>query len=116
MSRSIHPSAYLDVENRACFATLIRRFALNNQKTVVIVEHDISMIANEADNTIYVEGIPGKEGKLSEMLTVQEGLSKFLGQLGVTMRSDKQTGRPRLNKRGGQQDKSQKERGILFEI
>jgi len=44
------PSAHLDVEQRTEVARVIRRFALNMSKSVLVVDHDIYLIDMISDD------------------------------------------------------------------
>ena len=58
-------------------------------------------------------GSPGRHGK-AEMLSVKEGMNRFLKEEGITFRSDEETKRPRANKLGSVKDREQKEKGEYF--
>jgi ATP-binding cassette subfamily E protein 1 len=54
-------------------------------------------------------GEPGRYGKSSKMHEFEEGISELLRQLDITLRKDKDSGRPRINKKGSVLDREQKE-------
>ena len=102
------PSAYLDVEERLSVARVIRRIIEEKRKTALVVEHDL-MLQNYISNRVIVfTGKPGIEGKASKPMSNRQGFNKLLGELGITVRKDPQTGRPRVNKPGSYLDRIQK--------
>jgi ATP-binding cassette subfamily E protein 1 len=108
------PSAYLDVEQRVAAARVIRRFILQQKKTAFVVEHDFLMAAYLADRVIVFEGEPGMCCSASPPLPLDQGMNKFLANLGITVRRDMRTGRPKINKIGGATDREQKRAGTYF--
>ena len=104
------PSAHLDVEQRTEVARLIRRFALNMQKSVLVVDHDIYLIDMISDRLLVFEGEPGKKGIARKPRGMREGMNLFLSNLGITFRRDEETKRPRVNKLGSRLDREQKAR------
>jgi len=108
------PSAYLDVEERLNVARIVRRLAETREVAVFIVEHDI-MIADFVSDAIMVfQGEPGRLGYASKPMTVKAGMNTLLGSLGITMRRDQESGRPRVNKEGSYLDRMQKARGEFY--
>lgn len=105
------PSAFLDIEQRLASARAIGRIIRNNMKTAFVVEHSILMADYLSDSMIHFDGIPGKHGYASKVITVKQGMNSFLKEMGVTFRRDPQTGRPRVNKEGSQMDQKQKAEG-----
>lgn len=103
------PSAYLDSEQRIEVSRVIKRYMINYQKTAFIVEHDFMMSSYLADKIIRFEGIPSVDCKATSPQNIESGLNDFLRTLNVTLRKDKTTGRPRINKINSQKDKEQKE-------
>lgn len=110
------PSAFLDVEQRLAAAKAIKKFIMNNGKTAFIIEHDLLMATYLADKIIVFEGEPGKKCTASSPLPVQEGLNKFLKNIGITFRKDPETGRPRPNSLNSTKDKEQKKNGNYYDI
>ncbi|HDM60201.1 MAG TPA: ribosome biogenesis/translation initiation ATPase RLI, partial [Archaeoglobus veneficus] len=85
------PSAHLDVEQRCEVARLIRRFALNMQRSVLVVDHDIYLIDMISDRLLVFEGEPGKKGIARKPRGMREGMNLFLSNLGITFRRDEET-------------------------
>jgi len=102
------PSAHLDVEQRSEVARLIRRFALNMQKSVLVVDHDIYLIDMISDRLLVFEGEPGKNGVARKPRSMRNGMNLFLSNLGITFRRDEETRRPRVNKLDSRLDREQK--------
>ncbi len=108
------PSAHLDVEQRAEVSRLLKRFAMNNSKSVFVVDHDIYLIDLISDRLIVFSGIPGVKGKASKPMSMRDGMNKFLAELGITFRRDEETKRPRVNKLGSRLDREQKAAGEYY--
>jgi ATP-binding cassette subfamily E protein 1 len=105
------PSAYLDVEERISCAKAIKEVMVQTGKTAFEVDHDLLLMSYLADSVILFSGNPGIEGHSSEVYSFEKGISELLKQLDITLRKDKETGRPRINKKGSVLDREQKESG-----
>jgi ATP-binding cassette subfamily E protein 1 len=103
------PSAYLDVEERISCAKAIKDLMVEKGKTAFVVDHDLLLISYVADSVILFSGKSGIEGHSSEIYNFEKGVSELLKQLDITLRKDKETGRPRINKRGSVLDRQQRE-------
>ncbi|MFC4448956.1 ribosome biogenesis/translation initiation ATPase RLI [Halorussus aquaticus] len=108
------PSAYLDVEQRVRATNAIRRFAEQQDATVMVIDHDIYMIDLLADRLMVFDGEPAVQGRASEPKGMREGMNDFLANLDITFRRDENVGRPRINKPGSQLDKEQKKSGEYY--
>jgi ATP-binding cassette subfamily E protein 1 len=108
------PSAHLDVEQRTEVARMIRRFALNEKKSIFVVDHDIYLIDMISDRLIVFWGEPGRIGRSSKPLSMKEGMNRFLANLGITFRRDEETKRPRVNKLNSRLDREQKSVGEYY--
>ncbi len=108
------PSAHLDVEQRTQVARMIRRFALNSGKSVLVVDHDIYFIDMISDRLLVFEGEVGKRGYARKPKNMREGMNLFLSNLGITFRRDEETKRPRINKLGSRLDREQKAAGEYY--
>lgn len=108
------PSAYLDCEHRLEVAKMIKRFVLHNRKCAYVVEHDFVMATYLADRVILFSGIPSIETIAHSPETLTTGMNKFLKQLNITFRKDKENGRPRINKQDSVKDAEQKKSGNFF--
>ncbi|MCX8151534.1 MAG: ribosome biogenesis/translation initiation ATPase RLI [Archaeoglobaceae archaeon] len=108
------PSAHLDVEQRIETARLIRRFALNSGKSVLVVDHDIYFIDMVSDRLLVFEGKPGVYGIARKPRGMREGMNMFLAKLSITFRRDEETKRPRVNKLDSKLDREQKAVGEYY--
>ncbi len=110
------PSAYLDVEQRLIVAKVIRRVIEKRKSLCFVVDHDLMLIDYVSDRLIVFEGKPQVKGHASEPLSMREGMNRFLKNLGITFRRDKDTKRPRVNKPNSRMDRYQKEIGEYYYI
>lgn len=108
------PSAYLDVEQRLAFSKVVRDVCETRDKTILIVDHDLLFIDYIADKMLVFEGTPAKEGNVTGPYTLEAGMNEFLRSLGITLRRDIESKRPRINKVGSRLDREQKEEGKLY--
>ncbi|KRH94634.1 RNAse L inhibitor, ABC superfamily [Pseudoloma neurophilia] len=108
------PSAYLDCDTRIKLARLLKRFAINKQKPIFVVEHDLVMATYLADKIILFEGEPAVRSIASEPMDVKTAMNKFLKSLDITFRRDNESNRPRINKLGSVKDREQKQSGMYF--
>lgn len=102
------PSAYLDVESRENVAKVLRRFARNSSKPVMVIDHDMFVIDRIADRVINFTGKSEYRGYANSPKQTRDGLDNFLSNLGITFRREPDTDRPRANKKGSQLDREQK--------
>ena len=107
------PSAFLDVEQRLRLAKVLKK-RIKDGKAAFVVDHDIVFIDNISDRLVAFEGISGVDGTASAPLSKREGMNLFLKQMDITMRRDKDTLRPRINKPGSVLDREQKEAGEYY--
>jgi ATP-binding cassette, sub-family E, member 1 len=105
------PSAYLDVEERISLAKIVKDFMMEKEKICFVVDHDLLLISYLADSIIVFSGESGKNGKSSEIYTFEKGISELLKKLDITLRKDKDSGRPRINKKDSVLDREQKQKG-----
>lgn len=71
------PSSYLDVKQRLKAALAIRSLSRNN-KYIIVVEHDLSVLDYLSDFICCLYGIPGVYGVVTMPFTVREGINIFL--------------------------------------
>ncbi|MEM1921666.1 MAG: ribosome biogenesis/translation initiation ATPase RLI [Desulfurococcaceae archaeon] len=110
------PSAYLDVEERIAVSRVVRRIVEEKRKTCFIVEHDLMFQNIVSDKLIVFTGKPGLEGYGSKLLDSVSGFNKLLKELDITVRRDRQTRRPRVNKPGSYLDRLQKSSGNYYVV
>ena len=102
------PSAYLDVEERLAVAKAIKRLTEARGAAALVVEHDIAVQDYIANRIMVFHGTPGHHGHALAPRPLMEGMNIFLQELGITIRKDPETGRPRINKEGSFLDRLQK--------
>jgi ATP-binding cassette subfamily E protein 1 len=105
------PSAYLDVEERIAVAKAIKDVMVERGKTAFVVDHDLLLVSYLADSIVNFSGKAGVSGVASGVVGFEEGVSSLLKSLDVTLRKDKESGRPRINKKGSVLDREQKGKG-----
>ena len=93
---------------------VLNRFAENNQKTALVVDHDIYMIDLLSQRLMVFEGEPTVYGEAHGPFSMETGMNKFLKNLGITFRRDEETRRPRVNNIGSRLDREQKESGNYY--
>jgi ATP-binding cassette subfamily E protein 1 len=108
------PSAFLDIEQRFEFASLLRRAISESEKSAFVVDHDIVFIDAISNRLLVFEGESSVSGHASEPLNKKDGMNSFLKVAGITMRRDKDSARPRINKPGSQMDTHQRESGNYY--
>lgn len=108
------PTAFLDVEQRLVAARVIRKIIESRNAASLIVDHDIVFIDYISDRAMVFEGEPGLEGHASKPTDLRTSMNKFLGNLNITFRRDKETKRPRVNKLDSYLDREQKELGEYY--
>ncbi|RME53023.1 ribosome biogenesis/translation initiation ATPase RLI [Candidatus Woesearchaeota archaeon] len=108
------PATYLDVEQRLIASKVIRDMMTLHGKASLIVDHDLLFIDYLCHKLIIFEGTPAKEGRATGPFEMEEGMNRFLKELGITFRRDEETNRPRANKPGSLKDREQKQTGKLY--
>jgi len=108
------PSAFLDIEQRFEFAKLLRSVISESEKAAFVVDHDIVFIDAIANRLVVFEGKSSIKGHASKPMDKRDGMNGFLKVAGVTMRRDKDSHRPRINKPGSQLDTEQRAAGEYF--
>jgi ATP-binding cassette subfamily E protein 1 len=108
------PSAHLDVEQRTMATKVIKRFAENNDVTMLVIDHDIYMIDLLSDRLLVFDGEPGVSGAVHGPFEMREGMNRFLSNLDITFRRDEETRRPRVNKPESNLDREQKSIGEYY--
>jgi ATP-binding cassette subfamily E protein 1 len=108
------PTAFLDIEQRFVFASLLRKKITEKEKCAFVVDHDIVFIDSISNRLIVFDGKPSVKGHASSPYEKRDGMNNFLRAIGVTMRRDKDSKRPRINKPGSVLDREQKEKGEYY--
>lgn len=108
------PTAFLDIEQRFEFASLLRKVISESEKAAFVVDHDIVFIDAISNRLVVFDGESSVTGHASSPLDKKEGMNHFLKVAKITMRRDKDTNRPRINKPGSALDSEQKSSGNYF--
>ena len=108
------PSAFLDSEQRLRLAKLVKRLMQNSGKSAIVVEHDLMFVDYLSDRMMVFVGEPGVHGEVLGPMEVTKGMNLFLESVGITLRRDPQSKRPRVNKQGSRKDREQKARGEWY--
>lgn len=108
------PSAFLDIEQRFEFASLLRKVISGSEKSAFVVDHDIVFVDAIANRLIVFDGESSVKGSASEPYDKRNGMNEFLKGAGITMRRDKDSHRPRINKPGSALDEQQKKSGDYY--
>ncbi|MBN2478522.1 ribosome biogenesis/translation initiation ATPase RLI [Candidatus Micrarchaeota archaeon] len=110
------PSAFLDVDQRFQFAQLLRKVINDTEKSAFVVDHDIVFIDSIAGRIIPFLGESSVKGHAGPPLSKKDGMNEFLRIVGITMRRDKDTNRPRINKPESVLDREQKSLGDYYYV
>ncbi|MFA5077407.1 MAG: ribosome biogenesis/translation initiation ATPase RLI [Candidatus Micrarchaeia archaeon] len=108
------PSAFLDIEQRLNLADLLRTIFSDSQKSAFIVDHDVVFIDAVSSRLIVFDGEQSVKGHASAPMAKRDGMNSFLELVQVTMRRDKESNRPRINKPGSVLDREQKASGEYY--
>jgi ATP-binding cassette subfamily E protein 1 len=108
------PSAYLDVEQRLAVAKAIKEISQQRECSVMVIDHDLMFVDYLSDRIMVFEGVPANKGEAKGPFAMEEGMNTFLKILGITLRRDKDSNRPRINKFSSRLDKEQKETGKYY--
>lgn len=103
------PSAYLDVEQRLIISKVIKSIAQERDCTILVVDHDLLFMDYISDRLIVFSGTPAKNGLLRGPFPLEEGMNTFLSDIGITLRRDPASHRPRINNPGSVKDREQRE-------
>ena len=102
------------MEDRIVLAKSIQKFVKSNNKSAIIIDHDIQLIDILCDSLLLFTGINGVEGIANSPSGKLKSMNKFLQNLQMTYRRDPQSHRPRVNKIGSRLDKEQKNSGMYY--
>ncbi len=108
------PSAYLDVEQRLAVAKAIRGHMDITDCSALVIDHDLTFIDFLSDKIMVFSGEPAINGKAQGPFSVNDGMNKLLAYLNITVRRDKDTKRPRINKADSVLDREQKQEGRYY--
>ena len=108
------PSAFLDIEQRLEFADLLQSLITDSKKSAFVIDHDLVLLDAISSRMMIFEGEPGKTGHAGHPSGKREGMNSFLKVAGITLRRDKDSKRPRINKPDSALDREQKEAGEYY--
>lgn len=105
------PSAFLDIEQRLEFADLLQKLITASKKCAFVIDHDLVLLDAISSRMMMFSGTPGKEGHATAPSGKREGMNAFLKNAGITLRRDRDSLRPRINKPDSALDREQKAAG-----
>lgn len=108
------PSAYLDSNQRMQAARAIRRAMESTGRTALVVDHDVYFLDMVSDSLMVFSGVPATEGRGEGPFAMRDGMNRFLRDVDVTFRRDRDTQRPRINNPGSKLDRRQRAAGEYY--
>jgi ATP-binding cassette subfamily E protein 1 len=108
------PTAFLDVEQRLKIAKAIKHLITRDDTSALIIDHDIVFIDYISDRAMVFYGESAKSGHATAPINLRDAMNKFLSDVKITFRRDKETNRPRVNKLDSYLDRQQKEKGEYY--
>jgi ATP-binding cassette subfamily E protein 1 len=108
------PSAYLDVEQRLVVAKVINDFMMKRGASALVVDHDLLFIDYLSNKLIVFDGVPATDGNVNGPFSMEKGMNLFLNDLDITLRRDKDSKRPRINKPNSVMDREQRSKNQLY--
>ena len=83
-------------------------------KTAIIVDHDLLLLDLISNRIMVFEGKPNQSGHALKIKNKKDGFNSFLNSMEITIRRDKHSGRPRINKLDSRLDRQQKASGNYY--
>ena len=108
------PTAFLDVEQRLKVAKAIKHLITRDDTSAIIIDHDIIFIDYISDKAMVFYGESGVSGHSTAPIHLRDAMNKFLSDVDISFRRDKDTNRPRVNKTDSYLDRQQKEQGEYY--
>ena len=108
------PTAFLDVEQRLKVAKAIKHLITRDDTSAIIIDHDIVFIDYISDRAMVFYGESSVKGHSTAPSNLRDAMNKFLSDVNVSFRRDKETNRPRVNKQDSYLDREQKEKGEYY--
>lgn len=108
------PSANLDIEDRLECMSIISSFISSRKKCAIVVDHDLAFLDSTCPKSILFGGKKGVNGMTDEIESTSKAINNFLKNIDVTIRRDKDSGRPRINQKGSRLDVEQKAADAYF--
>jgi len=72
------PTSFLDIKERLNIAKIIREFSEKEERSVIVVEHDLAVLDYLADRVHIIYGEPGAFGVVSKPYSTKQGINSFL--------------------------------------
>ena len=95
-------------------AKAIKHIVLRDDTSAIIIDHDIVFIDYISDRAMVFYGEPSSKGHATAPINLRDAMNKFLSDVEITFRRDKETNRPRVNKTDSYLDREQKEKGEYY--
>ena len=108
------PSAHLDANARMEAAKAIRKTMESNEKSALVIDHDVYFIDILSDSLLVFEGDGGHYGKATGPYSLRDGMNRFLKGVNITFRRDHDSKRPRINKLESRKDREQQSSGDFY--
>jgi len=108
------PSAHLDANARMEAAKAIRKTMESNEKSALVIDHDVYFIDILSDSLLVFEGDGGHYGKATGPYSLRDGMNRFLKGVNITFRRDHDSKRPRINKLDSRKDREQQSSGDFY--
>ena len=108
------PTAFLDIEQRLRFSDLLRSVIGESEKSAFVVDHDVVFMDSIANRLIVFDGESSVHGHASSPYNKIEGMNAFLSMANITMRRDRDSKRPRINKPESVLDREQRTSGNFY--
>jgi ATP-binding cassette subfamily E protein 1 len=108
------PSAFLDIEQRLNLSWAIQQLISNSSKACFVVDHDLVFLDAISNRIAVFEGESSVYGFANAPQNKKDGFNKFLKSVGITLRRDIDTNRPKINKPDSRLDKEQKEKDQYY--
>ncbi len=102
-------TAFLDIEQRLNLGELLRSVFSDSEKSAFVVDHDVVFIDAVSSRLVVFDGEQSASGHASAPMSKRDGMNAFLKLVGITMRRDRDSNRPRINKPESVLDREQKE-------
>ena len=84
------------------------------RSSALVVDHDILFIDYLSNNLLVFQGEPAVNGGVNGTFSMEDGMNIFLKGLNISLRRDKESSRPRINKLDSVLDREQKSKNKLY--
>ena len=90
------------------------KIAITGNCSAMVIDHDLTFVDFVSDKITLFKGEPSIKGNAYGPYSVDDGMNKLLEYLEITVRRDKETKRPRINKTNSVLDREQKKSGKFY--